>query len=264
MEGRHRRAGPHEHAHVDALGQLGQQRADDDRRLARTTSKCGARCQPVMCTKSRAFCIASAIVGSACAPSTRTSSEQPSRGGGSPAAHRPSSGGSSARSQPRRRRRRRCLTRHGGLDRVADGGVGVAHQRYGHRWRSCPTRRPEHPRRSRRCAARALRRGESASARRPRKRHARERANWVGNRRSPDWQAHSERNRSRHDRPVALSPSMPWPHTTGSAPDDNERLRLEQRRPRQPRRQVAQRGLDAWVGERLAQHARVPAKRSRG
>ena len=84
------------------------------------------------CTKSRAFCIASAIAGSACAPSTRTSSEQPSRGGGSPAAHRPSSGGSSARSQPRRRRRRRCLSVHGGLDRVADGGVGLAHQRYRH------------------------------------------------------------------------------------------------------------------------------------
>jgi hypothetical protein len=34
VERRHRRARPHEHAHVDALGQLGEQRAEDDGRLA--------------------------------------------------------------------------------------------------------------------------------------------------------------------------------------------------------------------------------------
>ena len=128
MEGRHRRPGPHEHAHVDALGQLGQQRADDDRRLALDELEVRREVPAGDVDEVARVLHASAIAGSACAPSTRTSSEQPSRGGGSPAAHRPSSGGSSARSQPRRRRRRRCLSVTAASIVLPIGGVGVAQE----------------------------------------------------------------------------------------------------------------------------------------
>ena len=135
VEGGHRRARPHEHADVDALGQLGEQRAERRRGGSPRDELEVRREVPAgdVDEVARVRACASAIAGSACAPSTSTSSAQPSRGGGSPAAQRPSSGGSSARSQPRRRRRRRCLARDGGLDGVADGGVGVAQDRDRHR-----------------------------------------------------------------------------------------------------------------------------------
>ena len=75
----------------------------------RTSSKPGSRCQPVMCTERLAPASASAIAGSASAPSISTSSALPGRGGGSPAAQIASSGGSRARAQPSFCSRRRCF-----------------------------------------------------------------------------------------------------------------------------------------------------------
>ena len=95
LEQRHRRAGPQQHAHV--------RRARRPRRAASRSGRAlvvarqpeaGVMCQPAMCTDERAPSIASAIRGSASAPSMSTSSEQPSRGGGSPEHHNvPSAGG---------------------------------------------------------------------------------------------------------------------------------------------------------------------------
>ena len=147
----------------------------------RTSSKCGARCHPVTYTKRRAPCSASAMAGSACAPSMRTSSEHPWRGAGSPAAHSPSSGGSSARPHPRRRRRRRCFI-------VTAASIAL------------PTWASARPARGRAMAASC---------------------------------------------PLGAS-AMP------------RALRLEQRRPSQPRREVAQRGLAARVGERRPQRRGMP------
>ena len=64
-----------------------------------SSAKAGSKCQPVRWTCERACCIADAISGSACAPSTSTSTAFPGLAGGSPAAQ-PPAGGSSARSQP--------------------------------------------------------------------------------------------------------------------------------------------------------------------
>ena len=133
VEGRHRRAGPHEHAHVDALGQLGQQRADDDGRLAADELEVRRQVPAgdVHEVGARPAC-ASAMAGSASAPSTRTSSEQPCarrRIAGRPQAVV----GRLERPLPAQAPQAAAvLGRHGGLDRVADGGVGVAHEWNGH------------------------------------------------------------------------------------------------------------------------------------
>ena len=53
------RAGPHEHAHVDPLGQLGEQVAQRAASPSRSSSKRGVTCQPAMCTCERAAASAS-------------------------------------------------------------------------------------------------------------------------------------------------------------------------------------------------------------
>ena len=110
VKGRDRRPGPDEHAHVDALGQLREQRARRDGRLAAHELEVRRQVPAGDVDEvARALHAPRRSPAAPRAPSTSTSSEQPSRGGGSPAAHRPSSGGSSARSHPRRLSRRRCL-----------------------------------------------------------------------------------------------------------------------------------------------------------
>ena len=105
LEDRHRRARPDEHAHRDALGGLGEQLLDRGG-VRGPGSKSGSRCHEQTWTWRLALRIASAIRGSAFAPSISTSSELPSRGGAAVCAHRPSVAGASAVSWPWRRIRR--------------------------------------------------------------------------------------------------------------------------------------------------------------
>ena len=203
VKGRHRRAGPHEHAHVDALGQLGEQRADDDRRLAADELEVrrqvpagdvhevaralhrlgdgGQRLRAVDEDVERAALARRRIAGGPQAVVGRLQRPLP----------------------PQAPQAAAVLDRHGGLDRVADGGVGAAD---GEGWpwvRSCPMRGGATPcGRSRRCAARASREGSVAAARplvvvlgRP----ARRAANWrVGARLHDEWRSLSAICRQTH------------------------------------------------------------------
>ena len=80
-EHRDRRARPGEHPHRDALGDLAEQLAHRGDGPVRSGRNSGSRCHEQTWTWRRAPWIASAIAGSACAPSTSTSSVLPARGG---------------------------------------------------------------------------------------------------------------------------------------------------------------------------------------
>ena len=106
LEDRHRRAGPHDHAHRDALGGLGQQLAHRPR-VARAGVEVGLEVPRADVDVALGAC------GSprrcAAARSRRRSAPRarcPSRGGAPVCAHRPSLAGASAASWPWRRRRR--------------------------------------------------------------------------------------------------------------------------------------------------------------
>ena len=165
VEGRHRRAGPHEHAHVDALGQLGQQLTDDDRRLAaddrevgrevpagevdevaRVLHRLGDRGQRLRAVDEdveRATLARRRIAGRPQAVVGRLERPLPPQAPQAPA----------------------VLERHRGLDRVADGGVGLAHQAVWPWVGSLPDAwRFDASQRSRRCAARPLVVGVSGHA----------------------------------------------------------------------------------------------------
>ena len=132
MEGRHRRAGPHEHAHVDALGQLGQQRAGDDRRLAadelevrgevpaRDVDEIARVLHGLGDLRQRVRAVDQDLERAALA--RRRIAGRPQAVVGRLERPLPAQAPQAAA----------VLVRHGGLDRVADGGVGVAHQWYGH------------------------------------------------------------------------------------------------------------------------------------
>ncbi len=110
MEERDRGARPHEHAHVGALGDLGQERTEDDGALPAHQLEVRGdvpahdvhRVPPPRRSRTR----------SRPSPPRRrssTSSRQPSRGGGPPAAHSASPSGSSACARCSRRSRQTCL-----------------------------------------------------------------------------------------------------------------------------------------------------------
>ena len=110
VEERDRRAGPDHDAHVDPLGQLGQQRADRQRVLAADQLEVRREVPAGQVDVRARAAQRLGDRGSAVAPSTSTSSAQPARGGGSPVAHSASSprgGGSSTPPWPSRRSRRR-------------------------------------------------------------------------------------------------------------------------------------------------------------
>ena len=132
VEGRHGRPGPHEDAHVDALGQLGQQRPGDDRRLAldelevrrevptgdvdevaRVLHGLGDLRQRVRAVDEdleRAALARRRVAGRPQAVVGRLERPLPAQAPQAAA----------------------VLGRHGGLDRVPDGGVGVADEGYRH------------------------------------------------------------------------------------------------------------------------------------
>ena len=105
-EERQRRAGPDQHAHLDPFRKLTPADCGAHRRRSPASARSRARkTSPRSRHPTAARSSSDAILGSASAPSIRTSSEQPGRGGGSPPAQPPGSA-SSAPSQPMRRSRR--------------------------------------------------------------------------------------------------------------------------------------------------------------
>ena len=106
LEHRHRRAGPDEHADGDALGGLGEQLAHRRAVARRSGWKPGSKFHEQMWTWRRAPRIASAIAGSAFAPSISTSRRCPRAAAWPVVAYSPSLAGASAASCPWRRNRR--------------------------------------------------------------------------------------------------------------------------------------------------------------
>ena len=102
-----RRSLPEQHAHVDPLGQLGEQDPDDQRLLFAAQRELGREKPPREVDMRRGGRHLRAIRGSASAPSIRISSVFPGRGGAVPRAYA-NAVASRACSHPTRRRPRRC------------------------------------------------------------------------------------------------------------------------------------------------------------
>ena len=94
-------------------------------------SKSGSRCHEQTCTWRFAPWIASAIRGSALAPSISTCIELPSRGGTAVSAHRPSVAGARARELPVPPQAAHVVMDHRVLDPVTDGAVDPIESSHG-------------------------------------------------------------------------------------------------------------------------------------